>query len=165
MLIKKSNIVNDNEEDTSSLTAKIRNTERQMLEGKLMLLGDDSERLKPGMSAFDFSAKSQEQLLCTTALGTIFGVESNELRVAVESAAKAAPTSYASSVSDLSNRKANFHVFETGIPTSDKIDVQIHMSLVLECNARFKNPKTYGGQDDTIKFLLHLLSELHTCGR
>ncbi|GJS96527.1 hypothetical protein Tco_0803495 [Tanacetum coccineum] len=57
---KKSNTVNENEEDTSSLTAKIRNIERQMLEVKLMLLGDDGERLKPEMSAIDSSVKSQE---------------------------------------------------------------------------------------------------------
>ncbi|GJY23862.1 hypothetical protein Tco_0397520 [Tanacetum coccineum] len=77
-------------------------------------------------------------------------VESTELRVVVESAAKADRTLYASSVSDPSNRKANFCVFETGIPTSDKADVQIPMSSVSEANARFENPKTYDGQDDKI---------------
>ncbi|GJY60407.1 hypothetical protein Tco_0461064, partial [Tanacetum coccineum] len=102
---------------------------------KLVLLKNDRERLKPGMSAFDSSVKSQEY------------VESTELRVVVESAAKADRTLYASSVSDPSNRKANFCVFETGIPTSDKADVQIPMSSV---NARFENPKTYDGQDDKI---------------
>ncbi|GJX50490.1 hypothetical protein Tco_0277335 [Tanacetum coccineum] len=58
----------------------------------------------------------------------------NELYMVVESVAKTTRTSYASLVSDLSNNKVNFRVFETGIPTSDKADVQVSMSSILEAN-------------------------------
>ncbi|GKB63381.1 hypothetical protein Tco_0919567, partial [Tanacetum coccineum] len=51
---------------------------------------------------------------CMTTLGTISGVNS-------------------------SNKHANFCVFETSIPTSDKAAVQILMLSVSEANARFKN--------------------------
>ncbi|GJX09212.1 hypothetical protein Tco_0199071 [Tanacetum coccineum] len=54
-------------------------------------------------------------------------------------ASKTALTSYSCLVFDPRNRKENFHMFETSIPTSDKVDVQIPMSSVLEANAWFKN--------------------------
>ncbi|GJU91760.1 hypothetical protein Tco_1304183 [Tanacetum coccineum] len=39
--------VSVNDEDTSSIAAKIRDMERRMLEGKLVLSGDDQEPLNP----------------------------------------------------------------------------------------------------------------------
>ncbi|GKF25040.1 putative ribonuclease H-like domain-containing protein, partial [Tanacetum coccineum] len=125
--------------------------------GKLALLGDDGEPLEPRMSAFDSGVKLQEHILfvkyvhiinlCMISPGAISCVKlsdnqvekgcdagNNELYMVVESVAKTTRTSYASLVSDPSNIKVNFRVFETGIPTSDKADVQVSMSSILEAN-------------------------------
>ena len=51
-----------NEEDVSSLALRIRNIERQILRGKLVLLEDDKEPLKPWTSVLDSGVESQEQV-------------------------------------------------------------------------------------------------------
>ncbi|GKG03790.1 hypothetical protein Tco_0314177 [Tanacetum coccineum] len=47
ILMSKDDIVSRNKEDMSSIVAKIHDIERQMLEGKLVLVGDDEIPLKP----------------------------------------------------------------------------------------------------------------------
>ncbi|GJW20758.1 hypothetical protein Tco_0031380 [Tanacetum coccineum] len=94
--------VAENNEDTSSLTAKIHNKNVKCLKVHII----DPCTTTPGfISGVKSSHKQVEN-------GSDAG--NNELPVVVESAAKTAPT-------------------------SDKVDIQVPRSSVLEANARFKN--------------------------
>nr|GEU45556.1 retrovirus-related Pol polyprotein from transposon TNT 1-94 [Tanacetum cinerariifolium] len=102
-----------NEEGTSSLSAKICTTKHQMIEGKLVLLRDDGEHLKPGTSVFEYGV--------------------------VKPGLKSAPTSFANLVSnEARNRKVKFRSLDTDKPTNVLAEVHIPLSLVLEVHSRFK---------------------------
>ena len=70
-------LVTVNEEDTSSLAAKIHDIERQMLYGKHVLLGDDGEHLKP--LNVDGQTNTMESFPC---LSDTFGTPNTSTKMA-----------------------------------------------------------------------------------
>ncbi|GKA64839.1 hypothetical protein Tco_0764546 [Tanacetum coccineum] len=110
-----------------SLTAKISAIEKQMIDGKLVLVGDDGLPLKPTHMEHSSSP-----------YGFILENE-NGTDVVVESVVQTTPTSFASVVNDKSvNRKVNFRSFDSGKPPNDMAEVQISLSSVLEVHSRFE---------------------------
>ncbi|GJV75391.1 reverse transcriptase domain-containing protein [Tanacetum coccineum] len=108
-----------------SLTTKISAIEKQMIDGKLVLVEDDSLPLKP--THMEHSSSPRRFIL----------EKENGTDVVVESVVQIDPTSFASVVNDKSvNQKVNFRSFDSGKPPNDMAEVQISLSSVLEAQFR-----------------------------
>ena len=102
-----------NEKDTSSLTAKIRNIERQMVEGKRVLMGNDWEPLKTRLVSLIlvWICKNMYMLL--------------QIKQVVEPVIQHTP-SFASLVCNEScTRKVNFILLDTSKPTNELAEIHI----------------------------------------
>lgn len=129
-----------------NLAAKIGDIKSLMLEGKLVLLGDDGEPLKPSGSSIgnftreaceSFNASMNEVNSQSDTSGFVL-LKENGTNGVVEPVVQT-PIWFTSVVNnDSVNHKVNFRSFDSDKPTNDKAEVQIPLSSVLEVHSRFE---------------------------
>ncbi|GJY78350.1 RNA-directed DNA polymerase, eukaryota, reverse transcriptase zinc-binding domain protein [Tanacetum coccineum] len=106
-----------NKEDTRSITVKIHDIERQMLEGKLVLVGDDRIPLKP--LNFDGQAIVMNHFPCSS---DTFGTPNTSIKVV--------------DVGTSNNRSKNEEDGSTNMIKSDKLNDTIHVSHANRLNGQ-----------------------------